>query len=308
MGGHYLLSSASRTFSISTIARMSENHAREVFRQARFPETSGNPYCIFCGSLKIYEMRTRKIWSCAYCGKRFSLTSGTIFANNKLSTRDYLLMLFYFANASHGISALQLSRAMNVQYKTAYMFCQKIRVAIEAAQQQIKLFGEVEIDGASFGGHWVVQNHSSDPGVKKRIRYPKKAHRCVVIVLRQRGGRTVTLVGKSEYVALSLIRSRVKFGTILYVDGSRAWSNFKDAFNLVRIEHATAYSLNGACTNQAESFFSRLRRAHQNHHRISNKYFKFYAAEIAWREDHRRISSGAQWLALLAICMNYSGR
>jgi len=37
----------------------------------------------------------------------------------------------------------------------------------------------------------------------------------------------------------------------------------------MRINHQLAYSLDGACTNQAESFFSRLRRAEWGqYHRI----------------------------------------
>ena len=54
-----------------------------------------------------------------------------------------------------------------------------------------------------------------------------------------------------------------------------------------------AYSTDGACTNQAESFFSRLRRAEMGqHHHISGKYLGAYAREMAWREDTRRKANG----------------
>src|SRR6516225_5454706 len=40
-----------------------------------------------------------------------------------------------------------------------------------------------------------------------------------------------------------------------------------------------------ACTNQAESWFSRLRRAEiGQHHRISGRYLYQYPNEMAWRE------------------------
>lgn len=56
-----------------------------------------------------------------------------------------------------------------------------------------------------------------------------------------------------------------------------------------------AFSDAGACINQAESFFSRLRRAeYGQHHRISGAYLAFYAGEMAWREDMRRVDNGNQ--------------
>lgn len=45
--------------------------------------------------------------------------------------------------------------------------------------------------------------------------------------------------------------------------------------------------------NQAESYFSGLRRTEiGQHHHISGKYLHAYASEIAYREDTRRIPNG----------------
>jgi hypothetical protein len=49
--------------------------------------------------------------------------------------------------------------------------------------------------------------------------------------------------------------------------------------------------------NQAESFFSRLRRAEiGTHHHISGRHLSAYASEMAWREDNRRVSNGELYL------------
>ena len=49
----------------------------------------------------------------------------------------------------------------------------------------------------------------------------------------------------------------------------------------------------GACTDQAESCSSRLRRAEWGqHHRISGRYLGAYAREMAWREDTRSQHNG----------------
>jgi hypothetical protein len=62
-----------------------------------------------------------------------------------------------------------------------------------------------------------------------------------------------------------------------------------------RINHQEAYSLDGACTNWAEEFFSRMRRAEiGHHHHISGAYLLRFAQEASWREDNRRLSNGEQ--------------
>ncbi len=62
-----------------------------------------------------------------------------------------------------------------------------------------------------------------------------------------------------------------------------------------RINHQLVYSADGACTNGAESFFSRMRRAEQgHHHHIAGTYLARYAQESAWRKDHRRDDNGSQ--------------
>lgn len=61
-----------------------------------------------------------------------------------------------------------------------------------------------------------------------------------------------------------------------------------------RVNHSIAFSMDGACTNQAELFFSRLRRAEwSQHHHISGKYLLAYTQEMAWREDNRPMPNGS---------------
>jgi hypothetical protein len=62
-----------------------------------------------------------------------------------------------------------------------------------------------------------------------------------------------------------------------------------------RINHQLSYSDGEACTNGAESFFSRLRRGENgHHHHISGIYLARYAQESAFREGHRRDHNGSQ--------------
>ena len=54
----------------------------------------------------------------------------------------------------------------------------------------------------------------------------------------------------------------------------------------------------------AACYFSRLRRAEWGqHHHISGRYLYAYAGEMAWREDHRRVTNGEMFHAVIAASM-----
>jgi ISXO2-like transposase domain len=74
-----------------------------------------------------------------------------------------------------------------------------------------------------------------------------------------------------------------------------------------RVNHSAEYvSDDGATVNQAESWFSRLRRAEMGiHHRISGQYLYQYANEMAWREDHRREPNGLQWRRVIRAALHH---
>jgi hypothetical protein len=58
--------------------------------------------------------------------------------------------------------------------------------------------------------------------------------------------------------------------------------------------YSERYSDGEACTNKAESFFSRMHRAEiGTRHSIAGPYSSAYAEEMAWRENMRRNSDGA---------------
>ena len=95
-----------------------------------------------------YDLKARRQLKCAACSYQFSATSGTIFASHKLSFVDLLGAICLFINASKGLSAVQLSRDLDVQYKTAFVLMHKLREAMARETAEGRLAGEVEIDGA----------------------------------------------------------------------------------------------------------------------------------------------------------------
>ena len=304
MTQHFLLSKAARTLSVVQVARMSEDEARDMFRAIRWASTDGDPVCPRCGCYAIYEYKTRRIFKCQGCGHQFSITSGTIFASRKLPVRDILLAIALFVNGAKGMPALQLSRDLDVQYKTAFVMAHKLREAMAAENADMTLSGEVEIDGAYFGGHVRPENRKEDRK-DRRLKVNQSGKRRVVVVMRERNGRTLPFVFRSEDASVPTIRARVETGTTVYADEASSWDELHTTYDTYRINHSVAFMDEDVCTNQAESYFSRLRRAELGqHHHISGAYLHAYAAEMAWREDHRRVPNGTLFTAVVDAAMN----
>lgn len=301
MAQHFLLSAKARTLSLGQVLRMSDTDAFEMFKAIRWAETQGEPVCPKCACETCYTYAARKIFKCKACCAQFSVTSGTIFANRKLALRDYLAAIAIFVNGAKGISALQLGRDLNVQYKTAFVLAHKLREAMAAEQKGAQVGGFnriVEIDGAFFGGT-IRQENKVAERKDRRLRRHQTGLRRALVVMREREGRALPFVFKAEGDALDTIVARVKAGSTVHADEATVWDALHARFDMRRINHSVAFSDDGACTNQAESFFSRIRRSELGvHHHFSPVYLAQYAGEMAWREDHRRVSNGEQFRAV----------
>jgi ribosomal protein L37AE/L43A len=191
---------------------MSDEEARATFRRLRWADNAGEPYCPKCGCLKVYAFATRPVWKCNGCAYQFSVTAGTIFADRKRPVRDYLLAIAIFANGAKGHSALQLSRDLACTYRSAFVLAHKLREALAAEQQGVTLTGTSDVDGAYFGGHAKPENKKEDRA-DRRLAEEQTGKRKVVVVLRERNGRTLPFVCGKESDALPIIRQRIPTGT-----------------------------------------------------------------------------------------------
>jgi transposase-like protein len=306
-GQHFLLTAAARSLSLAKVLGMTEPAAEAMFAAIRWAETQGRPVCPRCGCPICYDCRRpagAPRWRCKACRADFSLTSGTLFAFRKLPIRGYLAAVVIFLNEVKGKSALALSRDLGVQYKTAFVLAHKIREAMASEMKGTMIGGAgrvVEIDGCHVGGHVRPENEKKDRQ-DRRLAENQAGTRRVVVALRERGGRTLTMVFKTEAASIDFIRSRVDRATTVHADEAADWNALHGRFDTKRINHQTAFSLDGACTNAAESLFSRLRRAEIGHyHHLSGAYLDLYARETAFREDHRRAANGEQFDTVVGL-------
>ena len=300
MAQHFLLSRAAKTLSLAQVFQMKDADAEMTFRRIRWADTNGEPVCPYCGSLDAYDCRRLKgapRFRCKGCRKDFSITSETLFASHKLPLRCYLAAIAIFCNEVKGKSALALSRDHCVSYKCAFVLLHKLREAMAEEMKGRVVGGEgktAEVDGGYFGGY-VKPANLKEKRVDRRFAVNQNGKRKVVVIIRERGGNSVPAVFGTESQAASFIKARIAKGTVVNADEAASWDGLHERFEMKRINHQEAYSLDGACTNQAEEYFSRLRRAEIGiHHHIAGAYLLRYAQESSWREDNRRVSNGEQ--------------
>jgi transposase-like protein len=305
MAQHFLLSAAARSLSLAKVMRMTDDQAFDAFRSIRWASTEGDAVCPRCGCCEAYTFKARRIFKCRGCGSQFSVTSGTIFASRKMDLRDILAAIAIFVNGAKGHSALQLSRDLDCQYKTAFVLAHKIREALAAEQRASEINGEVEVDGAYFGGYVKPANRREDRKDRRR-KIHQNGKRQVVVVARERGrdGETLTTVTKTEGDGVPFVMGNVEAGATIHADEAGHWDELEAKFLTKRINHSVEYANGSHSTNMAESFFSRIRRAEIGiHHHIAGPYLSAYAMEMAWREDNRRISNGEQFLLATASAL-----
>ena len=82
------------------------------------------------------------------------------------------------------MSALHMSRELDVQYKTAFVLMHKMRESLGEPPQQLE--GEVEIDGAYFNGHVRPRNNINNR-VDRRLKVNQDPNKRAILVARQRG-------------------------------------------------------------------------------------------------------------------------
>lgn len=321
---HFLLSAQARTLSVRQVFELTDSQAFEMFKQVRWG-LGDEVTCPRCGVIRNhYFVRVRRQWRCKDCTHSFSVTSGTIFAHHKLPLRIYLAAIALFTNSVKGISSLQLSRDLGVQYKTAFILSHKIRESLMEQREAVQLSGEVHVDGAYVNGSIRPANRKSDR-VDRRLAVNQKDSKRCVLVFRQKAiaeavrgsvagsapitgaSKTITFIVKSENQAdVRVLAERVvQSGSTIHADESAAYDILHAKYETKRVNHQVEYQTeDGINTNMAESYFARFRRMQYGQtHKFGNEYLANYANEAAYREDTRRWSNGSIFMDILSKCL-----
>jgi transposase-like protein len=175
-------------------ATLSETAAVEFFEKQRW---SGVPACPLCGDVEVYQMMSGEErnkdyrWRCRGCAKMFTVRTGTVFAETRLPLRVWVYAIWKACSSKKGISALQLSREMEVTHKSALFILRRIRHGIGEVAPE-KLTGTIEVDELYVGGkprYKGISKHGRGNLVPIKINNRRRLGRLVMLSC-GRSGRT----------------------------------------------------------------------------------------------------------------------
>jgi len=107
--------------------------------------------CEKCGEhTKHYFVKAQKRFECSKCKTRVSYKAGTMMEKSKISIQTWFMLIHLMTSIKKSISALEVSRQLDIRYDTIWYAMHKIRCAMGKRDAKYKLDGTVEIDDAFF--------------------------------------------------------------------------------------------------------------------------------------------------------------
>jgi transposase-like protein len=151
----------------------------------RWPQGFVCPECGQAGGWAVADGR----YKCAACGKRTSVTAGTLFDRRRTPLTVWFTACWLFATAKDGISALSLQRALEIgSYPTAWAMLHRLRSVLVRPGRD-RLAGRVEVDETYLGGEEPglrggrARGKKVLTGIAVEVKEPKGIGRCRMAIL-----------------------------------------------------------------------------------------------------------------------------
>jgi transposase-like protein len=296
---------------VMTLAKTikSEADAYAYMERLRWPD---GPVCPHCGSVERHyfltpktkdadnvaarkttrgTMTQRRVWKCKTCRKQFSVTTGTVFHGTKVPLHTWLMVVFEMCANKNGIAAREIARKYGVAPKTAWFMTNRLREAMKNRAPERLISGVVVAD-ETFIGPTPRFQHGYKPvkGGQGTMRGDKVA--VVSLVERESGEvRSRVIPNVTGENLKRVIEENVSMPhSILHTDSEKAYGHVAHRFS----EHHTVnhrdreYVRGDVTTNQAENYFSQLKRSLDGtHHHVSVEHLPRYLAEFDFRFSTR---------------------
>jgi transposase-like protein len=281
-------------------AAVSEHLAVEFLEQQRW---GGAPACPRCGDVDVYKMtgldgvRNKDYrWRCKGCKQMFTVRTNTIFEESRLPLRVWVYAFWKACSSKKGISALQLSREMEITHKSALFVLRRIRHGLGNDVNAVKLTGTVEVDETYVGGKPRYK------GISKRGRGTNKTP---VLGMVERDGnvrfrmldrvtadRLASVVAENADLSARLITDEFP----KYLKIGRKFSGGHDV-----IKHSVKeYARGDVHSNTVEGVFSLLKRGVMGtFHSVSKKHLPNYLNEFEFRHNTRKVDDGTRVTAAI---------
>ena len=257
-----------------------ESAAVAFFERARWGDT---PVCPHCEGKDTSPRPSRHGHLCRSCRKDFTVRIGTVMQESKLPLRKWLFAMYLIQTARKGISAMQLSKELEVSYSAAWFLGHRIRAGCVPMDGEL-LDGIVEADETYIGG-LDINRHEH-----KKTKAMGTNDKMAVVGFRERGpgGRAVAfpVPDTKKATLMAALRAKVSVNATLMTDESLAYAGADETFYLHHTvcHSAKEYVVGMAHVNGLESMWAVLKRAWRGtFHWWSLKHLHLYTSEIAFR-------------------------
>jgi transposase-like protein len=239
--------------------------------------------CPVCGDRHGWRIGQRRMWMCSSCGRKTSVTAGTIFHRSHTPLSTWFAAVWFVTSSKNGISAKSLEQQLGFgSYETAWAWLHKLRRAMVRPDREM-LSGIVELDETFIGGVSVGKDGAGTDKVPVQIAVerisPKKLGRVRFAVADAPGSLSLVEFGKTVIVPGSTIRT----------DGARMFKRFT-ALGYVH-EFSTVYNSPDKAKELpgVHLVASLLKRwlIGTLHYRASDKHLEYYLDEYAFRFNRR---------------------
>jgi transposase-like protein len=266
-----------------------EEEAVEHLIKKRWPK---GVRCLACETERVSRVKSvgktgkarRGLFVCLECDYQFTATSNTLFHDSHLPLRKWFMAIALICEAKKGLSALQLSRHLGVQHKTAWYLNHRIREAMqEANPKPLGSEGQVvEIDETNIGGK--KRNQGVKTGKDSKIK---------VLGMVERNGRVHLQVIQNATVSSlkPIIDAHLSPNAkTVITDAASAYTRIIPADKHDPANHSEELWNHGTITTMRtiEGAFSLLKRGLVgSFHKLSGDHLQAYLHEFCWRYDRR---------------------
>jgi transposase-like protein len=239
--------------------------------------------CPECGGDSGWRISQRRMWMCASCGRKTSVTAGTIFHRSHTPISTWFAAAWFVTSTKNGINASALQTQLGFgSYETAWAWLQKLRRAMVRPDRD-RLTGLVEIDETFVGGVSVGKPGASTDKVPVQI--------AVERVSDTRLGRVRFAIADTPG-SLDLVQFAcdvVAPGSTIRTDGARMLRRLAERG--YDHEYVTCYNApdKDSVLPGVHLVASLLKRwlVGSLHYRVSDKHLGYYLDEYAFRFNRR---------------------
>lgn len=270
-----------------------DTKAREWLEARLWPN---GPVCPKCGTIDQATLMKGKttragLYKCKACREPFTVTMGTIYERSHIPLHKWLAATQLMMSSKKGMSALQISRLLNLTPRSAWFMCHRIRESLRetapaplGGQNRVVEADETYIGGKETNKHRAKRQKGQHGGKGKEA----------AIALVERGGRVRSfhVAAVTSKTLRPILHAQIGRKSYLMTDESNIYLPIAELYaGHGTVNHSIEEYVRSSFwhTNTVENYFSILKRGIAGtYHHVSQAHLKRYLAEFDFRYNERQ--------------------